>query len=860
MSQLDSVMAASAVWRWPSWMLMAILALALGCLSGPTSDDTITDEAPYTEEELAEIAVLADQIRTHLSNQMPASAAGSVGEPIVFQGDRGNLIPLTEIPEIPPTPMVDQSIFGDVDDLADTLAEKYYSVIRNRYIVALDGGQPQVARTGRDGIVAHHQLTPQHLYDHIFTGFSADLTAGQVTALENNPLVKYVEKDSLKFATSDLTYLKGIDRVDADLSPTADIDDSPTGAGVYAGVAVAIIDSGIDSGHSDLNVVYGRDFVGPGPPGGSVGGDDQNGHGTHVAGIVGALDDGPNNFHDSGFWPTDAPTATDPVVGVAPGVPLVAVRVLDEYGEGTLADILQGMEWITANAATHNIRVANYSVGGTGFFASERDAIISMIGAGVTVVVSAGNSGVDVGDETPPTDCVESPGCYDAPIVVAAMADYDGARGQLSACAVYGDDCNIGDRLCHYCEKTINNCFLDGEIDDETAFYSNYGDQVDLIAPGTCIMSTALKETCLGPCYLAPTQWDANHPNLCIEGGGFNPLVYSVCGEVGGDLCADCLPKTGADMCGYSNMYCTIGDDLACCSGGYSYTMMTGTSMAAPHVAGAAALYIAEYYQNHGIGIHPLPDEVKIALVADADAAPCGPDNGTACGAIFNPPAPPKPAVYAGNTRQSMEPGYSAVPMFVEGNSEGKDYFARTSTLFSSEEAQSLLVGVNNASGLPHGYSSVKVCLNESSDSATLDDYFQATMDVYFPLVTDLIDWTAFGISSDTNDWLYYWWIDANGRISDDVARFGSGTIGVGEWHEIKITIDRRGGVEEAWLTIDLLPPVGPIVLSDVWFPPYTDPTDPMRCLFVYTGVYGNIEQYVYIDTVHLSARPEGVY
>jgi subtilisin len=133
-------------------------------------------------------------------------------------------------------------------------------------------------------------------------------------------------------------------------------------------VDVAVIDTGIDLQHPDLNV------------GGSVNcigvhffaqmyrrcrGDDDHYHGTHVAGTIGAFD---NDFG---------------VVGVAPGARLWAVKVLDKRGSCPSSWIIAGIDWVAANAAT--IEVANMSLGGSGFNQAEYNAIQGAVNKGVAL-------------------------------------------------------------------------------------------------------------------------------------------------------------------------------------------------------------------------------------------------------------------------------------------------------------------------------------------------------------------------------------------------------------------------------------------------------------------------------------------
>lgn len=182
----------------------------------------------------------------------------------------------------------------------------------------------------------------------------------------------------------------GIDRIDADLA-------WPTNTGV--GTNVAVVDTGIDLDHPDLNVIKGVDCT-KGPncdKGGS--GDDDNGHGTHVAGIVGAS----NNSIG--------------VVGVAPGANLYAVKALRQDGSGFLSDVIEGIEW----AVNNNMNVINMSLGTSSDIQAMHDAVDAANAAGVVVVAAAGNSG----DGDPNTNDVGYPAKYSSVIAVSATASDD---------------------------------------------------------------------------------------------------------------------------------------------------------------------------------------------------------------------------------------------------------------------------------------------------------------------------------------------------------------------------------------------------------------------------------------------------
>jgi hypothetical protein len=206
--------------------------------------------------------------------------------------------------------------------------------------------------------------------------------------------------------------------------------------------------------HPDLNVVGGYNCSTSNPAAWT----DGNGHGTHVAGTVGALDNGIG------------------VVGVAPGVRLWAVRILNSSGDGLVSWYVCGLDWITAQRDPVDptlplFEAANMSVAKPG--RDDRNcgltngdvihqAICRLVASGVTVVAAAGNNSFNAGNLIPAS--------YDEVITVSALADTDGKPGGIG-----GDF-----------------CFSWGSFDRDDTFadFSNYGSDVDLIAPGKCILST----------------------------------------------------------------------------------------------------------------------------------------------------------------------------------------------------------------------------------------------------------------------------------------------------------------------------------------------------------------------------------
>ncbi len=288
------------------------------------------------------------------------------------------------------------------------------------------------------------------IYRHAIEGYSVELLATAAAALERDPRVDYVARDSrvgiveeeVEFETEDnetvepleATIPTGISRVFAASNKALDIDGQDD---VRANVNVAVIDTGIDQTHSDLNVVARTNCTGGG---GCVdnSGTDDNSHGTHVAGTVGAI--------DNGFG----------VVGVAPGARLWAVKVLSAGGGGTFGTVIAGVDWVTAHAS--EIEVANMSIGSGVTNLPLNEAISKSIEAGVVYAVAAGNNN---------TVAKNSPANVKPAITVSAIADYDGKPGG----------------------KAPYTCVNRG-LDDQKATFSNFGSVVDIAAPGVCILST----------------------------------------------------------------------------------------------------------------------------------------------------------------------------------------------------------------------------------------------------------------------------------------------------------------------------------------------------------------------------------
>jgi subtilisin family serine protease len=276
-----------------------------------------------------------------------------------------------------------------------------------------------------------------HVYEHALKGFSLTAAPAAAAGLARNPLVAYVEPDRVVTLAAQETPT-GIQRAFAAANAALDIDGLDD---LRVDVDVAVIDTGIDWEHPDLNVVGGVNCAQGwpfGPATCSGNGDDDHYHGTHVAGTIGALDNGLG------------------VVGMAPGASLWAVKVLNKRGSGYTSWIVGGIDWVAAHAG--DIEVANMSLGGAGFSQAEYDAIQGAVDAGVAFAVAAGNEDDDANNY--------SPGGFDNVLSVSALADFNGAPGGGAAATCRADQ------------------------DDTLADFSNWGPEVDVAAPGVCILST----------------------------------------------------------------------------------------------------------------------------------------------------------------------------------------------------------------------------------------------------------------------------------------------------------------------------------------------------------------------------------
>ncbi len=294
-------------------------------------------------------------------------------------------------------------------------------------------------------------------FGHVLKGFSASLTPAQQVALAADPRVTALVPDLPVHAADDPSpppypetpdeVQPGIVRVGATANPDR--------AGTDLDVDIAIVDTGIQPDNPELNVVGGYNCMSSNTSSWA----DDYGHGTHVSGIAAAIENGRG------------------VAGVAQGARLWAIKVLDQHGGGSWSSVICGLDHVAGMRDAdggQQIEVVNMSLSGGGL-SDDGDcgrtntdllhqAVCRLNDAGVTMVVAAGNDHHDA--------AANAPAAYDEVITVSAMADWNGEPRNAPAGLPPSSDCTYT------------------TIDDGFASFSNYGPDVDLIAPGVCVLST----------------------------------------------------------------------------------------------------------------------------------------------------------------------------------------------------------------------------------------------------------------------------------------------------------------------------------------------------------------------------------
>jgi len=331
---------------------------------------------------------------------------------------------------------------------------------RQAFIVVLQDSVPKASAVASEHAKLHG-ADVRFVYEHALKGYAATLSEGSLGALAADNRVASIERDGdVSIATTQNGATWGLDRIDHTNLP---LNGTYTYTDTGAGVTAYVIDTGIRASHAEFDgLSQNRASVGTDTVGDGQNGNDCNGHGTHVAGTLGGT-----------------------TYGVAKGVTIVAVRVLNCSGSGTWSGVIAGIDWVTQHHLSGRA-VANMSLGGSANSAVDQ-AVRNSIADGVFYAVAAGNSNADA--------CRYSP---------ARTAEATTVGATTSS--------------------------------DALASYSNFGTCVDINAPGSSITSA----------------W--------------------------------------------------IGSDSAT-------NTISGTSMASPHVAGAAALYLEDAATS--------PQAVRDALVAN---------------------------------------------------------------------------------------------------------------------------------------------------------------------------------------------------------------------------------------------------
>jgi subtilisin family serine protease len=337
---------------------------------------------------------------------------------------------------------------------------------RQSYIVVLKDGvvDPGAAALAQQSA---YGFTASKVYRHAVNGYAATMTASQAQRVQANPNVDFVTmgrtfqkpQEPMSAGTQKIPFWRQrIAGTDSDVRRS--LDNGPH----RINVNVAVIDSGIDATHPDLNVKGGVDCQ-SGSPVDVAHPVDVLGHGTFVAGVIGARNNGIG------------------VVGTAPGTPLWSVRVVDNAGLISEESLICAIDWVTSTRTDDNedndIAVANISIAGGGPDTPNcgkgvdpmHYAICRSVRAGVTYAVAAGNAGVDFANTVPAT--------YDEVLTATAIGDFDGKAGGKAA-----PKCGT------------QNWARFGQKDDRPAFFSNFAttpaDKAHTVAaPGMCILSTA---------------------------------------------------------------------------------------------------------------------------------------------------------------------------------------------------------------------------------------------------------------------------------------------------------------------------------------------------------------------------------
>jgi len=284
----------------------------------------------------------------------------------------------------------------DVDELADNLIQyENGQVIPDQYIVVFEADKVKKANWSKlkyskkreliareaDNMLKGNALPGRelkHVFNSMVQGFAAKFSEKEIAKLKNDERVDYVEKDRY-VVLGPPSWVGGGDDDGSTGQETPWGITRVNGAADGTGKVAWIIDTGIDLDHPDLDVDATRSYS-VFTTGRDKDPDDNNGHGTHVAGTVAALD------NDEG------------VVGVAAGATVVAVKVLDARGSGSYSGVIEGVDYVGANGSSGD--AANMSLGGPTSDALD-DAVLSASQNGIVFAIAAGNDSDDANNYSP---------------------------------------------------------------------------------------------------------------------------------------------------------------------------------------------------------------------------------------------------------------------------------------------------------------------------------------------------------------------------------------------------------------------------------------------------------------------------